>query len=455
MTAAMGFIPTADQQKLIDSLSDFLFFSEENELFILRGYAGTGKTSSIAALTRTLPIFKMKSVLLAPTGRAAKVLSLYSKKKSFTIHRKIYKKYLLPEGGVQFGLAENTHKNTLFIIDEASMIGEDSGTSEGSRNNLLQDLLEYVFSGENCKIIFTGDIAQLPPVGTNLSPALNPQYLKSRFSFKIRGVELKEVVRQASESGILFNATSLRVQLFQDTKNFPELTEFSDVKKVPGDELEDTLNSAYSNFGDEDVLVITRSNKRANLFNQQIRTRIKYREEQVSAGDLMMVVKNNYSVLGEKSTIGFIANGDAIEILKVVHMKEMYGLQFAEAVFRLVDYPDEPEFTAMLNLSVLNSESPSMTFDDQKKLAALIIQDVGPDAPRFAQVQYLRESPYYNALQVKFSYAVTCHKAQGGQWPCVFIDKGYVTTEMMGEEYYRWLYTAITRATEKVYLINF
>ncbi len=451
---SLEFSPTADQDKLIDQLAEYLFVQKEDELFILRGYAGTGKTSMIGALTKVLPAFKMKSVLLAPTGRAAKVLSHYSKRMAHTIHRKIYRKFMSPEGSIYFGLAENTHKNTLFVVDEASMIGEETGQAE-VRANLLQDLLEFVYSGENCKILFSGDVAQLPPVGTNLSPALNPAYLKNKFSFKIRGVELKEVVRQSTESGILLNATQLRVQLFQDPKVFPELDEFSDIRKVPGDELEDTLNAAYTEYGDENVLIITRSNKRANLFNQQVRVRIKYFEEEISAGDLMMVVKNNYSVLGEKSSIGFIANGDAIEILKVVHRKEVYGMHFAEVVCRLVDYPDEPEMTTWLNLSVVSTESPSMSFDDQRKFARIVLEDIGADVPRSRQVEYLRENPFYNALQVKFSYAVTCHKAQGGQWPCVFIDKGYLTQDMINEEYYRWLYTAITRATEKVYLINF
>ena len=359
------------------------------------------------------------------------------------------------DGSIQFGLAENKHSNTLFVVDEASMIGEEKTGSEFSQSNLLSDLLEYVYSGENCKIIFIGDVAQLPPVGTSLSPALLPEYLHRNFSFNVKWCELKEVVRQASESGILFNATSLRIELLQQTNKLPQLSSFKDVIKINGEELEDSLNTAYSHYGEENVIVITRSNKRANQFNQQIRVRIKFREENLSAGDLMMVVKNNYSVLEEKSSIGFIANGDAIEILKVIKTIEMYGMLFADVVFKMVDYPDEPEISALLNLSLINSEQPNMSYEDQKKLARLILEDLGPEAQRWEQEAYLRKNPFYNALQVKFCFAITCHKSQGGQWPCVFIDKGFITDEMINEEYYRWLYTAITRATEKVYLINF
>jgi exodeoxyribonuclease V len=451
----LTFAPTANQMTLIEMLEDFIFNSGNEELFLIKGYAGTGKTSMVAALTKILPGFKIKTVLLAPTGRAAKVLSLYAGKKSFTIHRKIYQKIIHPDGGVQFGLSENKNKNTLFIVDEASMIGEDRSGNEFSGSNLLGDLLEYVYSGDNCRIIFIGDVAQLPPVGTTLSPALLPEYLHRNFSFTIRWCELKEVVRQASESGILFNATSLRIQLLQQPNVFPELSTFKDVQKISGEELEDAINGAYAKFGEENVLVITRSNKRANLFNQQIRVRIKFREESLSAGDLMMVVKNNYSILEEKSSIGFIANGDAIEILRVIKTIEMYGMLFADVVLRLVDYPDEPEISTLLNLSVVNSEQPNMTFEDQKKLARMILEDLGPEAVKWEQAAYLRKNPFYNALQVKFCYAITCHKSQGGQWPCVFIDKGFITDEMINEEYYRWLYTAITRATEKVYLVNF
>ena len=451
----LGFEPTSDQSVFMEKLSRFITSPSSNELFILRGYAGTGKTSVVAALTKSLSIARFKSVLLAPTGKAAKVLSRYSGNRAFTIHRKIYKKYIEPDGRMRFGVGENKHKNTLFIVDEASMIGDQSVNEEFSGGSLLNDLVEFVYSGDNCKLLFCGDIAQLPPVGSPLSPALNPAYLKSKFSFAILGSELKTVVRQASESGVLFNATALRVQLYQAPKSFPEVSSFQDVVKVSGEFLEDALHEAYGRYGEENVLIITRSNKRANLFNQQIRTRIKYREEGISAGDLMMAVKNNYTILNEDSPVGFIANGDGIELLKVVSQKEMYGLSFAEVVFRLTDYPEHPEVRGMLNLSTLNSEYPSMTYEEQRSLANLILQDLPANASRYEQFKYLRENEYYNALQVKFSYAVTCHKSQGGQWPCVFIDKGYVTQEMMGEEYYRWLYTAITRATEKVYLINF
>lgn len=453
MCAELGFEPTTDQSVFIEHLFRFLYSSDVSELLLLKGYAGTGKTSIIAALTKVLRRQKHKTILLAPTGRAAKVLSAYSAKKSFTIHRKIFRKYSDSEGIVRFGVAENTHTNTLFIVDEASMIGDERNGFTG--NSLLSDLLEYIYSGDNCKLLFCGDVAQLPPVGTTLSPALNPEYLRNNYSFSIHSCELKEVVRQAADSGILFNATSLRVQLMQTERQSPQLQEFSDVIKINGSELEDALNSAYARYSEENVLVVTRSNKRANQFNQQIRMRIKYRDELINGGDLMIVVKNNYQALDENSKAGFIANGDAIEILKVIRIKEMYGMQFAEVVFRMLDYPEEPEINFLLNLSVIDSEHPSMTQEQQRMFAALVLQDIGPNATRAEQISYLRKNPYYSALQVKFSYAVTCHKSQGGQWPCVFIDKGFIPQGESNEDYYRWLYTAITRATEKVYLINF
>ncbi len=453
--SGFSFEPTADQQHAVQLLAAFLAEGSEREVFLLRGYAGTGKTRIIAELSQTLPAFKMRSVLLAPTGRAAKVLAGYAKGSAQTIHRKIYRKETSPEGGMVFSQAPNQHKNSLFIVDEASMIGE-SGAGEGaSFNNLLGDLLEYVFSGENCRLMLVGDTAQLPPVGSALSPALDKKYLQSRYSLIVKEAELKQVVRQKEMSGILFNATGLRVQLLENENKFPKLETGTDVLKITGMELEDALNEAYSNFGYEEVLVICRSNKRANAYNQQIRVRIKWQENELSTGDLMMVVKNNYFWLDEKSEAGFIANGDGIELKKVRRIKEVYGFRFAEVLFRLADYPNEPDMDGILLLDTLMAESPALTQQQSKQLFDAVMEDFADEPIKGRRYALLRKNPYYNALQVKFSYAVTCHKAQGGQWPCIFIDQGYFTEDMMNAEYLRWLYTAFTRATEKVYLVNF
>lgn len=453
LLSSFSFTPTPDQNELIDKLGDFICTDSGRDLFIIRGYAGTGKTKIIADLSKVLPTFKKRSVLLAPTGRAARVLSNYAQRPAQTIHRKIYKKEVSPEGGIVFSLAPNLHKHTVFIVDEASMIGESG--AEGSYNNLLSDLLEYVFSGENCKLILSGDTAQLPPVGTPLSPALNAAFLKKNYYLNIGQSELRNVVRQKDISGVLLNATNIRVHLLQDSKDFPKIETGPDVIRLQGNELEDALNDAYRNYGYEDTMVVCRSNKRANAFNQQIRYRIKWQENELSSGDLMMVVKNNYTWLGENSKTDFIANGDGLEILKVKKIREMYGFRYAEVDCRLLDFPDEKELSGMIMLDTLNSEAPALTQEQSRKLFETIMLDYADEPTKGRRFALLRQNPYYNALQVKFSYAVTCHKAQGGQWPCVFIDQGYFTDDMLNTEYLRWLYTAFTRATEKVYLVNF
>ncbi len=452
--AGFSFTPTPDQQRLVDTLAEFIANGNEREALLIRGYAGTGKTKIIAELSNTLPSFKMRSVLLAPTGRAAKVLANYANRPALTIHRKIYKKDASPEGGIIFSLAPNLHKNTLFIVDEASMIGE-STSGEGAYNNLLGDLLEYVFTGENCKLILVGDTAQLPPVGSALSPALNKDYLHSNYFIGVKECELRNVVRQKDVSGVLHNATKLRIQLLENPDAFPVFETAPDVVRIDGTELEDALNDAYRNYGYKDTLVICRSNKRANAYNQQIRFRIKWQENELSAGDLMMVVKNNYFWLDEKSGAGFIANGDGIEVLKVQSIRELYGFRFADVTFRLMDYPNEPDMQGVLLLDTLAAETPALTQEQNKALFANIMEDYADEPIKRNRYLLLKQNPYFNALQIKFSYAVTCHKAQGGQWPCIFIDQGYFTEDMMNAEYLRWLYTAFTRATEKVYLVNF
>ena len=451
----LSFVPTTDQSSLIALLSDFISNKNEREIMIIKGYAGTGKTNMVAALSKTLPNFKWKSVLLAPTGRAAKVLSNYSKKPAQTIHKKIFIKIPTHDGGVAFSLAENKHTNTIFVVDEASMIGVDNPTSDSVYHSLLESLLEYVFSGTNCKIILVGDTAQLPPIGSNESPALNIDYLKASYSLQIKHIELKQVARQEDASGILKNATHLRECIINFKDEFPKISLHKDVIRLSGEDLEDALNTAYSNYGFNDVLLVTRSNKRANLFNQAVRGRVRYMDEDLCGGDLMMVVKNNYFWLDEKSEAGFIANGDSLEIKKIVRRKELYGFNFAECIVKLSDYENTPELTVNLLLDSIYTEAPSLTKDQQQELFTNVMEDVADEPIKGLRMAYLRKNPYFNALQVKFNYAVTCHKAQGGQWPCVFIDQGYLTKEMLNVEYIRWLYTAFTRASEKVYLMNF
>ncbi|MDF2449232.1 MAG: hypothetical protein K0R26_1736 [Bacteroidota bacterium] len=422
---------------------------------IIKGYAGTGKTNMVAALSKTLPSFKWKSILLAPTGRAAKVLSNYSQKPAQTIHKKIFRKTPTHDGGVMFTLGENLHRNTVFIVDEASMIGMDNPNSESVYASLLESLFEYVYAGDNCKLILVGDTAQLPPVGSSESPALNIDLLKAAYHLNIRHIELKQVARQQDASGILLNATHLRQCITNFEHDFPKLKTFPDVIRLNGDELEDALNTAYSKYGFNDVLIVTRSNKRANSFNQAVRQRIRYLEEDLSGGDLMMVVKNNYFWLDEKSDAGFIANGDSIQIKKIIKRREIYGFHFAECIVELCDYPNAPEVTLNLMLESINSDAPALSKEQQQSLFEAVMEDVADQPIKGLRMAYLKSNPYFNALQVKFNYAVTCHKAQGGQWPCVFIDQGYLTKEMLNVEYIRWLYTAFTRATEKVYLMNF
>ncbi len=451
----LSFVPTPDQSDLISLLSEFITNSSEREIMVIKGYAGTGKTNMVAALSKTLPSFKWRSALLAPTGRAAKVLSNYSQRPAQTIHKKIFRKIPTADGGVAFSLGENLHRNTIFIVDEASMIGLDNPTSDSVYGSLLESLFEYVFSGDNCKLILVGDIAQLPPVGSSDSPALNIDYLKAAYHLNIKYIELKQVARQQDASGILKNATHLRECIANLSSEFPKLHTHADVIRLSGDELEDAMNSAYSKYGYNDVLIVTRSNKRANLFNQAVRARIRYMDDDLCGGDLMMVVKNNYFWLDEKTEAGFIANGDSLQIKKIVARRELYGFHFAECVVQLCDYPDAPEVTLNLVLDSINTDTSALTKEQQKELFERVMEDVADQPIKGLRLSYLRNNPYFNALQVKFNYAVTCHKAQGGQWPCVFIDQGYLTVEMMNVEYIRWLYTAFTRATEKVYLMNF
>jgi len=457
--------PTVKQKELFHALSAFLFEDSERTVFLLRGYAGTGKTSVIGALVKALPDMMKRSVLLAPTGRAAKVMGNYSGKPASTIHRKMY--FKTSKGGMNyFKLMENKHKNTLFIVDEASMISVKGGIKNPyeEERNLLDDLMKYVYSGDGCKLILVGDTAQLPPVMEEESWALDANFIKRRFQLPVKEIELTQVMRQMQESGILFNSFQIRNQQHvapklseDDLMEFPVISteRFKDVIKVNGYDLQDELESNIGTYGVENCMIITRSNKRANQFNQQVRSRVLWHEDEVTAGDLMMVVKNNYTWLDATSKAGFIANGDIIEILKIVKIEEIYGKRFANVVCRLLDYPEEPELETKIMLDTIMVEAPNLPRKDMKELFTEIEQDFMEFSNRKQRIKKVLDSPYFNALQVKFSYSVTCHKSQGGQWPVVFIDQGYLTDEMMNKEYLRWLYTAVTRAQTKLYLLNF
>ncbi|HEV7230068.1 MAG TPA: AAA family ATPase [Bacteroidia bacterium] len=451
------FETTTGQRTLLEKLAAFMLSRDDRNCFVMRGYAGTGKTTIVGALVKSLPALRGKCSLMAPTGRAAKVLSAYSGMQALTIHKKIYMHNSDGAGSGRFVRKENLHTNTLFIVDEASMISGLTQPEFMGGTSLLHDLIEYVYSGVNCRLILIGDVAQLPPIGLDISPALDPVFLKKEYYLNADGFELTDVVRQAQESGILHNATKIRDMINQEEFTFPrfDLKGFKDIVRLTGEDLEDALNASYSKYGAEGTIVLCRSNKRANLFNQQIRARIRWQESEISAGDFMMVVKNNYHWLPEKSSAGFIANGDIAEIQKVGKIEEMHGFRFADVRLRLIDYPDEKEIEAKILLDTILSESPSMSQADNKKLFESVYSEHGEIEDRRFRMQKVKKDPYFNALQVKFAYAVTCHKAQGGQWESVFVEQGYLTEEMINREFMRWLYTALTRATEKLYLVNF
>lgn len=449
--------PTDDQEKLIHMLEDFLRSKDQNSLFLLKGYAGTGKTSVLGAFVKTLSYFKLKSRLLAPTGRAAKILSLKSAKEAFTIHKQIYRRNSSVDESSGMTLAPNLHTNTVFIVDEASMIGDYSVLNDGSvaPRNLLDDLIEYVFSGKNCKLIFLGDEGQLPPVGCEHSPALNKDYLKNNYlALSITDFSLTKVLRQADASGILHNATLLRSS---DEENSPlfDTKGFTDFIRLPGDEFQDTLESSYNEYGVEDTIIITRSNKRANAYNNQIRSRLLWYEEILCAGDCLMVVKNNYYWVDDQTKMGFIANGEALKVIRVKKTEEMYGFEFARIIVKFVDYDELPEMEVLVFLESLQTEGPSIPRQRMKELFFAVEQDFLHEKNKKKRYDLILKDPYFNALQIKYAYAITCHKSQGGQWSHVYIDQGYIDPEMLNSEYYRWLYTAVTRASEKLFLVNF
>lgn len=450
-----GLTPTRQQDEALEAIVDFLYSRASDNLFLLKGYAGTGKSSLIGALVAAMSELKQKSVLLAPTGRAAKVFSAYAGQPAFTIHKKIYRQQRFSGESDGFSVMDNFHKDTLFVVDEASMISNDGlDSSIFGTGRLLDDLIHYVYSGENCRLLLIGDTAQLPPVGQEFSPSLQKEVL-SGYGLQVTEYTLTQVVRQAENSGILYNATNIRNILNSgETEAYPKLKleGFSDVFRINGLELIEELNSAYDRDGVEETMVISRSNKRANIYNQGIRNQVLFREEELSSGDLVQIVKNNYLTSEEIEGVDFLANGEIVEILRVRRTTEMYGFRFCDVLIRHLDYGIEMEMKILLD--TLYSETASLSREKQNELYINVMNDYADITNKREKYKKLKTDPFFNALQVKYGYAVTCHKAQGGEWKNVFLDLGYIAEEHLGINFYRWLYTAFTRATSRLYLVN-
>ncbi len=451
-----GFEPTQDQRNALHIFARFMTDRSENAAMILRGSAGTGKTSLAGAIVRTVNRLRIKVSLLAPTGRAAKVFSLNAGLAASTIHRKIYREKAFNGADGQFQLNNNMFRDMLFMVDEASMISlSQSNTSFGS-GRLLDDLVQYVYSnGANCRLLLIGDKAQLPPVGEQESPALRADVLKA-YGLQVYECDLNEVLRQSQHSGILWNATAIREMITYNTATqLPQihLKGFADISIVQGNELIESLASSYSAVGMDETMVITRSNKRANIFNQGIRNTILGREEELTTGDLVMVVKNKYLEKDRSTDISFIANGDHAVVRRVRNIRKLYGFRFADVALEFPDY-NNTELDTVVVLDTLTTEAPALTHEQNDKLFQSVMEDYA-DVPRKAdRMKQLREDEYFNAMQIKFGYAVTCHKAQGGQWAHIYLDQGYMIDEMLTPDYIHWLYTAFTRATEHLYLVN-
>ncbi len=447
------FTPTAGQKKLFYMFDRFIDKGEDYPVMVLHGYAGTGKTSVVSALVKTLPLFNYKFLLLAPTGRAAKVMSFYTKRTAFTIHKIIYQQAANPRSGqLLFKRVKNYNKNTVFVVDEASML---SGEGSFGENGLLKDLLAYVFEHSSNKLLLIGDTAQLPPVGQTFSAGLDQQYLTGVTGSPVLFTELDEVMRQNEGSGILLNATHLRQQLAAGSPEIHLQTrELPDIFRMTGERLADGLTYAYDKYGMDETIVICRSNRDAVMYNKHIREQLLFRSEEIEAGDLLMIVRNNYFYVPDDAPSGFLANGDFVEVIKVVSFAELYGFRFATLSLRLLDDHGGP-FTATVILESLHTHAPALTTEDNQKLYEEVLQDYADITNKKELNEALRADPYLNALQVKYAYAVTCHKSQGGQWQAVFVDQGYLTAERINEEFVRWLYTAITRATKEVFLLNF
>ena len=448
--------PTFEQEKVVKILADFLFCRKTDSLFLLKGYAGTGKTSLIGALVKTLDQLEQKCILMAPTGRAAKVFSHYAGHPAYTIHKKIYRQKSFSNEIDNFSMNDNLYQHTLFIVDEASMIANEglSGSMFGT-GRLLDDLIQYVYSGQGCRLMLIGDTAQLPPVGEEESPALSADVLKG-YGLEVYEGLLTEVVRQLQDSGILWNATELRRYIAEeDFFTLPpiKVEGFPDIKVIPGNELIEAISDSYDHVGMDETIVVCRSNKRANIYNKGIRNTILYREEELETGDLLMVAKNNYFWTEGCKEIDFIANGDIAVVRRVRREREMYGFRFADVLLRFPDYNDM-ELEVKLLLDTLHSETPALPKEMNDKLFYSVMEDYADISVKRERMKKMKADPHYNALQVKYAYAVTCHKAQGGQWKRVFLDQGYMTEDMLSPDYFRWLYTAFTRATETLYLVN-
>lgn len=466
-----GFPPTPEQAQALDVFVQFMTDSNPHAVMILRGSAGTGKTSLSGAIVRTLRAVRQKVILLAPTGRAAKVFSLNSGMPAYTIHRRIYREKAFAGVDGQFNLNDNLYTDTLFMVDEASMIANLGlgGTTFGS-GCLLDDLVHFVYQGRNDRLLLIGDKAQLPPVGEEESPALSAAMLQG-YGLSVYECDLNEVVRQSQQSGILFNATRIRQMItHDDITQLPKIrfSGFSDIREMPGAELIEALGDSYHHVGLDDTIVVTRSNKRANIFNQGIRNMVLDREEELESGDMLMIVKNNYYWMEEErkkikeseerrvqsnEIPAFLANGDRAKVMKVSRRIDLYGFHFATLLLKFPDY-DNYELEATVLLDTLTSEAPALTHDQQEQLFHKIEEDYQDIPLKADRMKAIRQDPYFNALQVKFAYAVTCHKAQGGQWSHVYVDQGYMTDDMLTPDYIHWLYTAFTRATEMLYLVN-
>ena len=478
-----GFTPTHDQLNALETFACFLADREQNCVMVMRGSAGTGKTSLAGAMVRTFTRLGQKLLLMAPTGRAAKVFAMNSGHTAFTIHRKIYREKSYSGIGGQFNLNDNMHKNTLFMIDEASMIGRGGGmTSDFGTGDLLSDLVQFVYNGQNCHMLLVGDCAQLPPVGEEEAPALHAEVLES-MGLKVYECDLREVLRQSQDSGILANATYIRSltpapsprrgEAPLDSDSGLDFSEFSydnllkvglprirfkgfaDIVMVPGDELVERISSSYADVGMDETMVVTRSNKRANVYNQGIRATVLDREDELCTGDLLMVVKNKYlnKPQGDHGQLAFIANGDRVKVQRVRNIRELFGFRFADVWLQFPDY-DDFEMQQTVVLDTLTTEAPALTHEQQEQLYEAVMEDYADIPLKRDRMAKLKQDEYFNALQIKYAYAVTCHKAQGGQWAHVYIDQGYMTDDMLTPDYIHWLYTAFTRATEKLFLVN-
>jgi exodeoxyribonuclease-5 len=449
------YLPTDNQAAAIRLLSNFLILGKQDSIFLLKGYAGTGKTSLVGALVKTLSALNAKTVLLAPTGRAAKVFSLYADHKALTIHRKIYRQKAFSNEPAGFLPAENKHRDTVFIVDEASMIANRTADSIifGS-GCLLDDLIKYVYSGENCRLVIMGDEAQLPPVMLTESPALKKNTLAA-YNLDVTEMELTQIVRQEKDSGILYNATALRNALRKKKVDiFPKLNLRigADIVQTSGADFIEEISSAYYRDGVDETMIIVRSNKRANRYNNGVRNLVFYYEEELSSGDRLMITRNNYSQSAGNPDMEFFANGEIIHIIKVKKEIELYGFRFADVIARFEDYDIEADIRILLD--TLQAESPTLPKELNDKLFYSVMEDYADIPQKTERMKKIKADRFYNAVQVKYAYAVTCHKAQGGQWTNIFLDVGYLTAEMLGEDFYRWLYTAITRSTKRLYLVN-